>query len=322
VTRFQRLVGTVVLVVTSLLGFASVGHAAPSVSGPVVKLNRTEVAPGDLLLVTIDGFKARTVTIATCGNEARRGSADCDMVDSKGVRIQETGSPTVTKVGVFSPPVGCPCVIRVSSQSNDEVVVVPITLIGHPIEPLVGGPSVDEPLVGLTITAREKPRGLVGWARSSLGGQVTYEVTVTVTNLTTGPLRQVHLFGSVGRNARDELATLTLKDPGEIGAGQTWKQVLSADVPAPSLTTVQWQIVASRAGPLVAVTSTTRHRPVLFMLLMMTLVVDISLLVLRFRMRRRAALEAMSEGDDFDDERADAEGYAIDRVKRVDVVPV
>ena len=291
-TRFQRLVESVVLaVVASLLGLASVGQAAPSVTGPVVKLNHTEVAPGDLLLATIDGFKAQTVTIATCGNEARRGSADCDMIDSKGVRIQDTGSPTVTKVGVFAPPVGCPCVIRVSSQSNDEVVLVPITLIGHPIEPLVGGPSLDEPLVSMTLTAREKPRGLVDWARSSLGGQVTYEVTLTVKNLSTGPLRQVHLFGSVGRNAKDELATLMLKDPGEIGAGQTWKQVLSAEVPAPSLSTIQWQIVASRAGPLVTATSTTRHRPVLFMVLMMALVVDISLLAIRSRMRRRAALE-------------------------------
>ena len=302
-TRFQRLVGPVVLVVVaSLLGLAPIGHAAPSVSGPVVRLNHTEVAPGDLLLVTIDGFKASTVTIATCGNEARRGSADCDMVDSKGVRIQETGSPTVTKVGVFAPPVGCPCVVRVSSQSNDEVVVVPITLIGHPIEPLVGGPSLDEPLVALTITARQKPRGLVSWTRSSLGGQVTYEVTVTVKNLTTGPLRQVHLFGSVGRNAKDELATLALKDPGEIGPGQTWRQVLSADVPAPSLSTIQWQIVASQAGPRVTATSTTRRQPVLFMLLMMALAVAVSLLAIRSRMRRRAALDSASEGDDFDDE--------------------
>jgi hypothetical protein len=116
---------------------------------------------------------------------------------------------------------------------------------------------------------------------------------VTVKNLTTGPLHQVHLFGSVNRNAKDELATLTLKDPGEIGAGQTWKQVLLADVPAPSLSTVQWQVVASRAGPSVAATSTTRHRPVLFMLLMMALVVDVSLLAIRSRMRRRVALEAL-----------------------------
>jgi sortase A len=310
-TRLRLLVAPVVLVVGTVLGVASRGHAAPSVSGPVVTLNHTKVAPGDLLLATIDGFKAQTVTIATCGNEARRGSADCDMIDSKGVRIQDTGSPTVTKFGVFAPPVGCPCVVRVSSQSNDEVVVVPITLIGHPIAPLVGGPSADEPLVGLTITAREKPRSLFGWARGSLGGQVTYEVTVTVKNLTTGPLRQVHLYGSVGRNAKDELATFTLKEPGEIGAGQTWKQVLLADVPAPSLSTVQWQIVASRAGPSVTATSTTRHRPVLFMLLMMTLVVDISLLAIRSRMRRQAALETMSEGDDFDDQPADATGYEL-----------
>lgn len=309
-TRLQRLVGTAVLGVASLLGLTTVGHAAPSVTGPVVKLNHTEVAAGDLLLVTIDGFTAPTVTVATCGNEARRGSADCNMVHSKGVRIQGAGSPTVTKVGVFAPPVGCPCVIRVSSQSNDEVVIVPITLIGHPIEPVVGGPNLAEPLVAVTVAAREKPRDLVGRARSSLGGQVTYEVTVTVKNLTTAPLHQVKLFGSVGRNANDELAALTLGDPAEIGPGQTWKQVVSADVPAPSLSPIQWQIVASQAGPKVIATATTRHRPMLLMLLAMALAVAISLLVIRARMRRRATLFAANDSDEFEAEPADTEPYA------------
>ncbi len=69
-------------------------------------------------------------------------------------------------------------------------------------------------------------------------------------------------------------------------------------MPAPSLSTVQWQVVASRAGPSVTATSTTRHRPVLFILLMMTLVVDVSLLAIRSRMRRRVALEALVDGSD------------------------
>ena len=315
-TRLRRWVAAPVAIVAIVLGLASVGHATPSLSGPSVKLNHTEVSPGDLLFATIDGFKAETVTIATCGNEARRGSADCDMVDSKGVRIQDTGSPTVTKVGVFAPPVGCPCVIRVSSQSNDEVVVVPITLIGHPIEPLVGGPSATEPLVGLAIDVREKPRGLIGWARSSLGGQVTYEVTITVKNLITGPLRNVHLFGSAGRSAKDALTTLDLKDPGEIGAGQTWTQVVSADVPAPSLSTIHWQVVATRAGPLVVADRATKHRPMLFVILTMLLVIDLGFLLIRKRMRRRAAREWSDLTAD-DDDRLDADAPEL-----IDAVPV
>jgi hypothetical protein len=291
VIGIRRLVPPVVAIVATLLGVPSVAHAVPSVTGPVVKLNHTEVAPGDLLLVTIDGFKAQTVTIATCGNEARRGSADCDMVDSKGVRIEATGSPTVTKAGVFAPPVGCPCVIRVSSQTNDEVVVVPITLLGHPIEPIVASPSPDTPLVAVSVDATAAPRGLVGWVRSNLGGSVPYEVTVIVKNLTTGTLHHVTLFGSVGHGAGDEIAPLDLDNPGELAPGQTWTQVVAAEVPAPSLSSVQWQVVASLAGPRVVATATTKHRPVVLLILTMVLVVSFSLLAIRYRMRRRALQE-------------------------------
>lgn len=290
-TGFRRLVPPVVAIVATLLGLPSVAQAVPSVTGPVVKLNHSEVAPGDLLLVTIDGFEAPTVTIATCGNEARRGSADCDMVDSKGVRIEETGSPTVTKAGVFAPPVGCPCVIRVSSQTNDEVVVVPITLLGHPFEPVIAPTNPDTPLVAVSVDARAIPRGLIGWARSNLGGSVPYEVTVTVKNLTTESLHHVTLFGSVGHSAEDDIATLNLDNPGELGPGQRWTQVVSAEIPAPSLRGIQWQVVASRAGPSVIATANTQHRPVLLLILTMVLVVSFSLLAIRHRMRRRALRE-------------------------------
>lgn len=290
-TRIVRHGGQVVLLalVLSALTCPSVGRAEASVSGPVVSVDRTDVAPGERLVVTIDGFTARAVTVATCGNEARRGSSDCNMVESKGVRVGEAGTPTVTQIGAFAPPVGCPCVIRVSSQNNDEVAIAPINLIGHPIDPVVGGPRLDAPLVAVSISARARPRGLMGWVGANLGGRVSYEVTVTVTNLTTEPLRQLQLFGSVGRSDDHQLATLALDDSIEIGPGQTWKQVVRAEVPAPSVSNVEWQVVASRAGPTITATSSTRHRPVLLMILAMVLVVDLAVLVIRYRMRRRAA---------------------------------
>lgn len=283
--------------VLSALTFVSAGRAQASLSGPVVSVDRTEVAPGERLVATIDGFTASAVTIATCGNDARRGSSDCNMVESKGVRVGEAGTPIVTQIGVFVPPVGCPCVIRVSSQNNDEVAVVPINLIGHPIEPVVGGPRLDAPLVAVSISARATPRGLMGWVGASLGGRVSYEVTVTVTNLTTEPLHQLKLFGSVGRTEEDQLATLALDDSIEIGPGQTWKQVVPAEVPAPSVSSVEWRVVASRAGPTITTTSTTRHRPVLLLIFAIVLVIDLSVLVIRHRMRRRAECEAAAEGD-------------------------
>lgn len=315
-TKLVKRLGRVAAGVLALsaFGLPSAVDAQPSTSGPVVTLDRTEVAPDDLVVLTIDGFAARVVTMSVCGNEARRGSVDCNMIASKGLRLDGDGTATVAQMGVATPPAGCPCVIRVSSTNSDEVAVAPITLIGHQIEPVVGGPSLDDPLVAVTISARAAPRGLLGWIRSNLGGRVNYEVTVTAKNITTELLHQVTVFGSVGRNANDELASLALDDPGEIAAGQTWKQVVSVEVPALSLGSLEWRVVASGAGPSVTTTSATRHRPVLLLLLAMALVIDLSVLAIRRRMRRRRASEAGHQRDALDE---DAAATSADRPREL-----
>jgi sortase A len=290
VIKLAPLVGRLSIYVLAILILgATAVDAEPSISGPVVSSNRTEVAPGDLVVLTIDRFKARTVTISICGNQARRGSVDCNMTASKGLRL-DVGTATVAQMGITSPPVGCPCVVRVSSQTNDEVAVTPIDLSGHPIEPVVGGSNLNAPLVAVSIRARAASRGLFDRIRSGLGGAVNYQVTVTVKNLTTEPVHRVNLSASVRRN-QDTLADLAFDDTVEIGPGQTWKQVVSAEMPAPSLGSIEWQVAATQAGPLVLATSTTRHHPVLLLLLTMTLVVDVALLAIRHRMRRRAVRE-------------------------------
>ena len=279
-----------------LLGLAWSGgsiavHAEPVAPRPSVTIDRPEVAPGEHVVLTIEGFTTTSVTVSVCGNEDRRGSTDCNMAASQSVDMRTDGTPSIAEVSVAAPPVGCPCLIRVSSRLNDEVAVVPITLLGHPIEPVVASPNPDTPLVAVAVEATATPRGLVGWARSNLGGSVPYEVTVTVKNLTTETLHHVTLFGSVGHSAENEIATLDLDIPGELAPGQTWTQVVAAEVPAPSLSSVQWQVVASRAGPWVIATATTQRRPVLLLILAMVLVVSFSLLAIRHRMRHRALRE-------------------------------
>jgi len=242
--------------------------------------------------VTIDGFSAHTVTVSVCGNDARRGSGDCNMVKSKGVRIDPAVSPTVTKFGVSEPPYGCPCLVRVSSINGDEVAVTPITLTGHPIEPVVEAPNVDGPFVAVAIKAEPAPRGTFGWTRANLGGPFRYEVTVSVRNLTTEPLRFARVSGFVSRSDNENLAALPLTDPGEIGVGKTWKQTVYITVPAPSFGSLEWHAAVSGAGPTVTAESATQHRPILLMVILMLLIIDIGLLLMRFAIRRRIAREA------------------------------
>ncbi|MGZ4763322.1 MAG: hypothetical protein ACXV7I_12865, partial [Ilumatobacteraceae bacterium] len=64
-----------------------------------------------------------------------------------------------------------------------------------------------------------------------------------------------------------------------------------ARVPAPSFRRFHWQAVVSGAGPTVTAEVSTRHRPVLLLLVLVVLVADVGFIVIRKRMRRRAARE-------------------------------
>ncbi|CAB4886736.1 unannotated protein [freshwater metagenome] len=291
---------SVLLALLLLAGLsAPVAFAQPMVqsggvtSGPVVTSDKTEINPGEFVVLTIEGFTASFVTISVCGNEARRGSADCNMVASEGMRLSLDHTPTRSQIPVAAPPVGCPCVIRVSNRTNDEIAVVPITLIGHPDAPVVNGPTINNALA-VSISARAASGGLLSGLRPSLGGPTTYEVTVTVKNRSTVALNQVRLSGSAGRSSTDSLAVLALDNPGEIAPGQTWQQIVSAVVPAPSFGSVEWRVAASGAGPTISATDITHHRPLLLLLLTMLLVVIVFMLAMRYRIRRRAGRGAVA----------------------------
>lgn len=285
-----------------LATLANTAHATPSTSGPAVALDRTVVADGEQVVLTIDGFDTLHVTISVCGNEARRGSADCNMSASEGLKLDTDGTSTVVQIPVAAPPAPCPCVVRVSSRTNDEIAIAPITLTGHPIERVVGAEGLDDPLV-VSISAHAASAGVLASARTSLGGAATYDVVVTVRNRSTVPLSNVAVAGSAAR-ADDQLTVLELDDPGAIAPGQTWQQVVSADVPAPSIGSIEWKVTVSGAGPTVTAIETTRQRPVLLITLAMLLVIDVSVLAIRGTVRRRAArVASVDEGSGPTDDR-------------------
>jgi hypothetical protein len=302
VSRTSRLLAVLTGVVAVLATVAAPSARADStISGPVISADKTEVAPGGRVTVTIGGFSAKNVTISVCGNEARRGSADCNMTASVGLRLDDGTAPTITRMTVAAPPNPCPCVLRVSSASNDEVAITPISIAGQATAPLVDNPSLDNLLVA-SITARPVPHGVIDAIRSDLGGPARYEVTVTIKNRSASPLRQVKVSAAAGRSAVDNMVSIDLIDPGLLGVGQTWKETVIASVPAPSFGTVDWRLTVSGAGPTVEVTSSSRHRPILLIIVLALVVVDIGVLLMRVRIRRRlrraAPKEAENELDD------------------------
>jgi len=275
------LLGVVLLTVWS----APILNAQGTSSGPVVTLDRTIIDPGQRVVLNIDGFESLNVTISVCGNEARRGSVDCNMYASEGLKLDTDGTSTVIQIPVAAPPVPCPCVIRVSNRTFDEIAIAPITLIGHPVAPVVETPG-QQGALAVTITARNASPGLFAAARASMGGPAQYEVTVTVKNTSTAPVAAVSLAGSVGRS-NDQLATLAFDDPGLLAPGRSWQQVVTTKVPGPSFGSLKWEVAASGAGPTVTAIGTTTQRPTLLIVIVLFLVADVFLLAIRFRIRRR-----------------------------------
>lgn len=270
----------------------------PLISGPAVSSSRASVEPGRSVVLTIDGFASPYVTISICGNEARRGSTDCNMAGSEGVEIPGGDGPLVLEMPVAAPPADCPCVIRVVGSDTSEVAITPLVVTGHPVRPLVD-PAVIGELFDVSIRAREAPQGLVKAVRSALGGPTSYEVTLTVKNRSTTPLKQVKASGSAGRRAADDsLVTLDFADPELLGVGQTWQQTIVAVVPAPLFGSVEWRVAVSGAGPTVNSTSTTRHRPILLIVMILVVVFNVFLLILRWVVRRRIVRQAKRSSAD------------------------
>ena len=141
-------------------GMSARGESDPFTSGPAVAVNPGEAAPGGNVTLTVDGFTSPYVTISICGNESRRGSADCNMAASVGVEVPQDGTPLVLQVPVVAPTVDCPCVVRVVGRDSIEIALAPLFITGHPVGPVVDPPvgAADEGTICTSTTGTSPMR--------------------------------------------------------------------------------------------------------------------------------------------------------------------
>lgn len=282
------------LLVFALVGGSpGVAEAQAQVTGAAISLNKTVVQPGQRVLVTLTGWKARSMTLSVCGNLARQGSVDCNLAGSQTEKLRPSPEPTQTELTVFAPPGTCPCVVRASSATQDEVTFAPIELVGIPVGPVVG-PTLVTP-VSVDMDAREAERGFVGSLRSALGGPTNYDVTVVVRNQSPETLDRVSVAGSVWRSGDDIVVSFDIPVPSEIAPGQVWRHQQPVVVPAPVLSRLSWRVIASGAGEPVTAQTVTRHFPVAFWILVVLLSVDVAAMACYFTFRRRRFSRASEE---------------------------
>ncbi len=287
----RRLAAALVMALAAL-AVASQAGAQSGSNGPKVLLESVEAEVGDRLVMTISGFRSRVVDITVCGNEARRGSADCDNRGTRTREANDDGAPTPAHVIVTAPPVACPCIVRVASRDNLELAVAPVTIVGHPVADLQESASSQTPL-SVAMTAE---RLGAGGLRHALGGPATYEVAVLVRNASTFRIENVAAASTFDRGGSD-VRTIEIPDPGPLDPGESWEHVVEVEVPALTFGEVEWSATASGQGPSVTTTSTTTSRP--WMLIVMGVILAIDLVILLVRLVNR--LRHRDGGDRFND---------------------
>jgi hypothetical protein len=268
------------------LAFTMPAAAQSVTDGPTVVPDATDVQIGQRVRMTITGFDAPVVVMAVCGNEARRGSVDCDNLGSQARETTPDGTPTIGSVVVGAPPAPCPCIIRVTSDDNDEVAVAPITIAGHPIAEVVEPSEFVQPLV-TEIDAVRVPGGIADRLRASLGGPLRYEVTVTIRNTATYAVESVRATARYIRTRYTDERAITIGDPGTLGAGAIWEDVVEVEVPALTIGEVLWRVEASGSGAPVIAEDATTFQPVGLYVVAVVLVLDALVLIWRFGTRRR-----------------------------------
>lgn len=266
------------LVVALVIGASPAVAAQEPHASPTIVLDRNAAKVGETVLVTIQGFEAKSVTLTICGNQARRRSADCNLPNSEGQRLSETDPATVAALPVVAPGPTCPCVVVASTSGFDQVAMAPIEILGHPVGPVVGPLPVDA--LDIDVTAERSSPGIVPGLRAMLGGPTTYEVRVAVTSRVAEPIESVVLTGTVGRSGRD-VATLPLPVMGSLQPGETWQDTVRVEVPAPVIGNLTWEVHALGTGLNASSTSSMSAVPWLLVVLVGILLVDVAAIVAR-----------------------------------------
>jgi hypothetical protein len=276
---------TVVFAVSAFVAIALAPASPASAADPKVTVDRTGVAPGETMVVRGSGWSPATnLIIELCGHGGLRGSVDCDLGDQRlaGVGPDGTfGSPLTAG----QPPSPCPCVVKVTDQTSHVAATAPIAVQGVPvvaIEPEeVPVPRIE--VTSMRITDRT-------WWKDAFGLASSPRLELTLVN--TGSVNVAAPELSVVWGAGDRpTGIVTVRPAGPMAPGQT--RTVTAKVHREALAFGDYTAIARVEGLTTPATRRVSTSGYPWGLLVVALViVQILLVYLRNRLRRRIAPEA------------------------------
>jgi hypothetical protein len=214
----RRVVAIVaVALVLSVSGTASAQTDSPQ-PAPTVSSSLVAATVGQGVTVNGEHFPTTSsVTVQLCGNEARSGSTDCDVVAGQTVVTNESGS-FQAQVVVRFPPVPCPCVIwatsngAVSASATAPIGIVTADYVNPPPPAEPAAPTTDLVVVR---AALEQPQSWRGW----FGLPVHAALVLTVRNQGPRAVDNVVLSLTVGKGT-DPISVVSAPPIDSLAAGE------------------------------------------------------------------------------------------------------
>jgi hypothetical protein len=264
-------------VVGGLLAMVVSASSAGAADGPTVIPAAPAASPGQRVLVDVVGWEQGTsVTVVVCGNEARRGSQDCDLRHGQSVELYSTDSKKVL-LTVSLPPAPCPCVLRAYDVHSNVVITVPFEVRGAPTAPVVDGSAAAPRFLAVTARLHEVGASFPDRLRKVLGGPVERRLVVEVRNTSGGPLAGVTLSAALGRSAGHGGA-LEAPVPFDLAAGERREVTVDLRIGAPSHGRYVVSGTAFAGGTAVPFSASTRSTPLGLYVLFLIVVVDLAVL--------------------------------------------
>jgi hypothetical protein len=229
------------LIVAGVVGLAAVAAGgAPAhgdtngSSGPAVVVSPASVGIGDDVIVELDNWPSGPVNVAVCGNNARRGSEDCDLINSAAVAVRGA-APAYLRFTITAPPVGCPCVVRASTSASETVRAAPVTISGLPLgTDIAPSDPVGTPRqLHVSVRLVRDEESLGERVLPPFAGPVEYTLAVTLHNTGATPLRNLRIVGSVGKS-KTNAEPIDHPAPVSLAAGEVKRIPVGVHVSAPA----------------------------------------------------------------------------------------
>ncbi len=188
---------------TALVMAAGLGAGTPAVADdrtPVVVLDSATTSVGADLVAHGAGFTPGTLVLGElCGNEARRGSADCDQASAVNVGVGPAGNFTA-HIRVSPPPTPCPCVVRLTAIGGTASATTPVTVVGAPVADPSSGP-VEFPAVVRALEVTKVSVEDTGSWTEWFGASPSRVLVVTLRNSGTVAVDDPPIVLAVGKGA-------------------------------------------------------------------------------------------------------------------------